>query len=180
MKKLVLTIFVVLASFLIYGQSPQKAINEPEKEPIIFIDSIQVDRSAMQKYNADQIASVSIVKDSTTLGLFGNTADAVIYIETKNFCRQRFINYFSSKSVEFKQLLESSGDDKSFQYFLNGDALTEHYEANLAAINDNVFLSLTIIDQNELKTKYGNIAKSFGILINTDSPVDLYEEGNIF
>ncbi|RZF62592.1 hypothetical protein [Sphingobacterium corticibacterium] len=175
-KKIALTIFLAFTSLLMYGQSKQKAINGLEKQPILFIDSIQVDKSEMQKYNADQIASVSVVKDSVTLGIFGNTADAVIYVETKNFCRQRFVNYFASKSIEFKKLFESLGDDKSFQYFLNGYILNANYESNLAAINDNVFLSLTIIDQDELEKKHnGIIDKSYGILIMTDSPVDFFE-----
>lgn len=175
MKKLALTVLIAFTCILNYGQSPEKAIGELGKQPIIFIDSIQVNQLEMHKYDASDIASVTIAKDSTTLGLFGNTKDGVVYIETKSFSRKRFINYFKSKSPDFKELLESLENDSSFQYILNGKALTENYEGNLAAIDDKVFKSLTILDKRELTRKYKNTNKDFGILIISDIPEDLYE-----
>ncbi|GGH15059.1 hypothetical protein FAZ19_06955 [Sphingobacterium alkalisoli] len=91
----------------------------------------------MQKYDANQIASVTIVKDSTYLHIYGNTPGSV-YIETKSFSRKRFINYFRSKSIEFKQLLDSLENDNSFQYILNGKVLAKNYEGNLAAIDEKI------------------------------------------
>ncbi|GGH14893.1 hypothetical protein FAZ19_07075 [Sphingobacterium alkalisoli] len=181
MKQLALTILAIFSCLLNYAQSPPERVAEKlEKKPIIFIDSIRVDIVEMQKYNADQIAAVTVYKDSVTLGIFGNTTDGVVYIETKDFSRKRFINYFKSKSIEFKQLLESLENDNSFQYILNGKVLAENYEGNLAAIDDKIFRSLTIIDKKELTSKYENTSKDFGILIASDVPENLYDGKNKF
>ncbi|TJZ61529.1 hypothetical protein FAZ15_10095 [Sphingobacterium olei] len=179
MKQLVLIILAACTYSLTYGQSKGNAAENLSKQPIFFIDSVQVDQSEMQKYNSNQIASVTIVKDSTYLHIYGNTPGSV-YIETKSFSRKRFINYFRSKSIEFKQLLDSLENDNSFQYILNGKVLAKNYEGNLAAIDDKIFRSLTIIDKKELTSKYENTSKDFGILIASDVPENLYDGKNKF
>lgn len=174
MKKLALTILIVFTCFLGYGQSPEEAAKSLGKQPIVFIDSIKVDLAEMQKFDPNQIASVTIYKDSANIGIYGHTTDGVIYIETKDFSRKRFLNYFKSKSIEFEQLLSSLGNDNSFQYILNGTVLKENYEGNLAAIDDKIFKSLTVLNKKELNTKYGILNKDFGISIISDVPDNLY------
>lgn len=71
----------------------------------MFIDSIQISKADLQKYNPNDIASVTVYKDDTRFKHLASNADGAIYIETKQFSRKRFLNYFKSKSPKFKNLL---------------------------------------------------------------------------
>jgi hypothetical protein len=78
-------------------------------------DSVLVSPTDLQKYNSENIGSLTVDKDSTTINQFDNKADGVIYIETKHFSRKRFLNYFKSKSSKFSQLMDSLQSDENFQ-----------------------------------------------------------------
>lgn len=170
MKQLTLTILFALVYSLNYGQSQKKEVDSLQKLPIIFIDSVLTTIEDMKRYNPDDIASVTVYKDSTKFKHLDSKADGAIYIETNQFSRKRFLNYFKSKSPKFKNLLASKQSDDSFQYILNGEVLSKNYEGKLAAIDDKNFKSITIIRKNELVKKYGETNKTFGIVIVSEVP----------
>ena len=90
-------------------------------------------------------------------------------------CKKRFKNYFKSKSNEYSKLLASEKNESNFIYILNGKLLSENYEGDLASINDKVFVSLKIISKDDLEKLYKVSDKSYGILINSDVPDNLYK-----
>ena len=52
----------------------------------MFIDSDRVKKSEIMKYDANDIASVTILNDTTAYRMFGDNAkDGALYIETKPF-----------------------------------------------------------------------------------------------
>ncbi|MGS0748750.1 hypothetical protein [Halpernia sp. GG3] len=72
-----------------------------DNDPVIFIDSVRVDKAEMQNYDPNLISSVTIYKDKDAKYLLGDEAkDRLIYIETKKFSKNKFINYFKLKSSD--------------------------------------------------------------------------------
>jgi len=51
----------------------------------------------------------------------------------------------------------------------NEKVLEKNVEGDLSVINDNTFISLTIIDKQKLKLDYNITDKSFGVFIKTKS-----------
>lgn len=170
MKHLIFTMLLALAYLLNYGQTTVKESKASNGVPIMFVDSVRISQADLQKYKSDDIATVTVYKDSTKFRYLDSNAIGAIYIETNQFSRKRSLNYFKSKSPEFKSLLASQQSDDSFQYVLNGEVLSKNYEGKLAAINDKNFKSITIIRKDELVNKYGNTDKTFGIVIVSDVP----------
>ncbi|WP_433901074.1 hypothetical protein [Sphingobacterium puteale] len=170
MKHLIFTMLLALAYLLNYGQTTVKESKASNGIPIMFVDSVRIGQADLQKYNPDDIATVTVYKDSTKFKHLDNNAIGAIYIETKQFSRKRFLNYFKSKSQEFKQLLASEHSDNSFQYILNGEVLNKDYEGKLTSIDDKNFKSIAIIRKDELVKKYGETEKNFGILIVSNVP----------
>lgn len=173
MKYLLFTLFCFSFSF---SQSPQRTMKKIGNDPIIFIDSVNVDPSEMQKYDPNFISSVTVYKDKEAKDLFGDDAkDGVIYIETKTFSRNRFQNYFKSKSPEYESLLKKESNDDKIQYILNDKILYENYEGDLASINDEIFKGVQILNSEELSKNYKISDKEYGILIISNVPKNLYK-----
>ncbi|HAF35285.1 MULTISPECIES: hypothetical protein [Sphingobacterium] len=170
MKKLIFTILFVSLFSLGYAQTTVQISKTSKGAPIMFVDSVQISQADLQKLNPNDIASVKVYKDSQAFKHIDSNANGALYVETKQFCRKRFLNYFKSKSSAFKHLLESQGSDDGFHYILHGKLLGKGYEAKLAAINDKFFKSITIIEKKELVDRYGATDKNFGILIVSDEP----------
>lgn len=95
-----------------------------------------------------------------------------MYVETRGFSKKRFLRYFKSKSKEFSKILDSKGDDSTFQYILNGKILTGNFEGDLAIIDDKLFQKINIIKQKELSAKYSIKDKDYGIIIASTVPED--------
>ncbi|OOG16360.1 hypothetical protein BWD42_21735 [Sphingobacterium sp. CZ-UAM] len=172
MKQLIFTIVFASVYSLNYGQTTVKESKASNGVPIMFVDSVRIGQADLQKYKSEDIATVTVYKDSTKFKHLDSNAIGAIYIETNQFSRKRFLNYFKSKSPEFKTLLASQQNDDSFQYVLNGEVLSKNYEGKLAAIDDKKFKSITIIRKEELVDKYGATDKTFGIVIVSDVPKD--------
>lgn len=168
MKQIIFTILFSLIYSLNYGQTPVQEPKPSKGVPIMFVDSMRVSQADLQKYKPDDIATVTVYKDNMKFKHLDSNAIGAIYIETKQFSRTRFLNYFKSKSSDFKNLLASQQSDNSFQYILNGKVLDKDYEGKLTAIDDKNFKSITIIRKDKLVKKYGDIDKTFGIVIVSD------------
>lgn len=168
MKHLIFTILFVLIYSINYGQTTVKESKTSNGVPIMFVDSVRISQADLQKYKFDDIATVTVYEDSTKFKHLDSNAIGAIYIETNQFSRKRFLNYFKYKSPEFKNLSASQQSDDSFQYVLNGEVLSKNYEGKLAAINDKNFKSITVIRKEELMDKYGATNKIFGIVMVSD------------
>lgn len=165
----------LLFSSISFAQSPKRIFKKIGDKPIIFMDSINVDYSQIAKFEADEIASFTVIKGKEAIDLMGEEGkDGVIYIETKKFAKIRYWNYFKSKSPEYFQIVPDLEKETSIQYVLNDKILTDNFEGNLASINDQIFKGITIISKDELIKKYNVENKDFGVLIKSDVPDNLY------
>lgn len=168
MKYLFYTLFCFSFCF---SQSPKEILKSIGPQPIYFMDSIRIQKSDLSKYDPKIISTVTVYKDTVAKKWFGEEGkDGVIYIETKPFSTNRYQNYFKSKSIEYKKIIESVPNSDDLQYLLNEKILLENYEGNLASINDKIFKEIHILNSKELEKKYNITGKKYGILIISSEP----------
>lgn len=174
MKKIGFTIcFITVA--IAFGQSPKRIVKKIGNNPLIFIDSVNVTNDEMQKYDPNNISSVTILKDKAAFDQFGDDGkDGVIFIESKVFSKKRYWTYFSSKSEEYKQQVPTPLNDFMVQYILNDRILDGNSEGDLASIDDTVFKSIQFLTKQELIDNYKVTDKDFGFRIISNIPKDLY------
>ncbi|MBN8789655.1 MAG: hypothetical protein J0I84_21445, partial [Terrimonas sp.] len=137
-------------------------------DPIFFIDSVNVTRIEMQEYQPNDIAAVTVYKDANAIKLVGEQGKfGVVYIETKRFARNKYWNYFKSKSADYLKNVPTPQSDSSVIYILNGKVLKTNFEGDLSGIDDKNFIKLTVIDKQKLSKDYNISDKSFGVIIKT-------------
>lgn len=160
-----------------YGVSVEDSpmqVTDAGKDPVYFIDSIRVTGAALSKYDPNDIAMVTVYKDSSAVSRLGPAAkNGLIYIETKKFSKQRYWQYFRSKSEQYVKLVPSAGEDSEIQYILNKKILKDNFEGDLATIDDKVFQRLEIISKEKLIKDYGITDKQYGVVITSTVPADL-------
>lgn len=178
MKYLLITFFTLSISF---AQSPKRILKKLGNNPVFFIDSINVEKDDLQKYNPNEISSVTVYKDKKAIELLGEDGkDGVIYIETKVFCKKKYWKYFASKSSEYIQFVSSPENDINVQYILNKRILKEGFEGDLASIDNDNFKSIKFLGKEELIKKYKIEDKDFGFQIIAETPKDLYHGNRKF
>jgi hypothetical protein len=138
-------------------------------DPIFFIDSVNVTRIELQEYQPTQIAVMTIYKDTNAIKLVGQQGkDGVVYIETKKFARNKYWNYFKSKSPDYFKAVPSLEDDSTVVYILNGEIQKQNFEGDLSIIDDKTFIDLKVIGKELLSKNYGIQDKFFGVIINAN------------
>jgi hypothetical protein len=141
-------------------------------DPVFFLDSIRVNRGVLKNYQPSELASVTVYKDTSAINRIGAEGkNGLIYFETKEFAKQRYWRFLSSKSSEYSRIVSDVSHDSSIQYILNNKVLNDNYEAELAAINDKNFKGLTIIKKAQLIKDYGIENKEYGVVIVCNVPV---------
>ena len=178
--------FLLILSFCIltvtsFGQLPKKTMKKMGQNPILFIDSMEVDMSAFQALNPFDISNVSIVKPKKAKKLLGDKGmDGAIYVTTVKSAKQFYWTFLSNKSENYKLLIPSPIADTAVQYILNGQALSDSSTAGtLFLLTDKNFKSLNIIDKADGKYLMDNVypkryivvitAKRFKGLVKTKS-----------
>lgn len=178
MKYLLFAFFTLTISF---AQSPKKVLKKLGEDPVFFIDSVSVSQEDLKKYDPNDISSVTVYKDKKAIELLGDDGkDGAVYIETKKFCRNRYVKYFASKSTEYKQRVTDLENEDNIQYILNERVLTIGFEGDLASIDDKVFKAIKFISKEELIKKYQIDDKDFGFQILSETPKDLYNGNKKF
>lgn len=178
MKYLLFAFFTLTISF---AQSPKKVLKKLGEDPVFFIDSVSVSQEDLKKYDPNDISSVTVYKDKKAIELLGDDGkDGAVYIETKKFCRNRYVKYFTSKSTEYKQRVTDLENEDNIQYILNERILTVGFEGDLASIDDKVFKAIKFISKEELIKKYQIDDKDFGFQILSETPKDLYNGNKKF
>lgn len=174
MKNIFLTLSLISVA-LTFGQSPKRIVKKLGNDPLFYIDSVNVSKKDIQKYDPKDISSVTVFKDKAALNLIGEDGkDGVIFIETVEFCKKRYWTYFSSKSEEYKQNVPTPQSDFNVQYIINDRVLEKNSEGDLSSINDTIFKSILFLTKQELIEKYNVTNKDFGFRIISDIPKDLY------
>jgi hypothetical protein len=76
-------IIFLLLTVTSFGQLPKKAMKKMGQNPIVFLDSVETDMTALQTLNPFDISNISIVKPKKAKKLLGNKgADGAIYVTT--------------------------------------------------------------------------------------------------
>lgn len=137
-------------------------------DPIFFIDSVNVTRIELQEYQSTDIAVITVYKDSNAIKIVGEQGKyGAVYVETKKFARNRYWNYFTSKSSAYLQIVPTPESDTTVVYILNGNIRKKNFEGDLSTIDDTNFIELTVIDKQTLNKQFGIKDKEFGIKIKT-------------
>ncbi len=140
----------------------------PPDEPMFFLDSIRVNKGALNLYEPNEIALVSVYKDSNATKITGKDAKSgVIYITTKSFARDSYWKYFNSKSFEYQQLVPDMKMEAKVIYILNDKVLRSNFEGDLFNINDSNFIELSVVNDSKLKRDYNIKDNSIGVIIKT-------------
>lgn len=162
-------------------KSPEKAIKRLGPNPIFIIDSIRVEKDRLSNQNPADVTSLQMLYDQEAMERFGPSAkDGVVIVETRTFSRNKFISYFRKKSLAYDSLFVKNSGDRDFIYIINDKVQEGNYEGNVGAIDDEVFISLTILDQTQLQQKYKVNHKLYGISISSKKPKDLYRKEEKF
>lgn len=167
----IITVLLTLTSF---GQSTKKVMKKMGRDPVIFIDSIEVEMSILWALNPVDISNISIVKPKKAKKLFGNRGiDGAVYVTTKKAAKVAYWNFFREKSENYKKLIEVPEADTIVQYVLNGESLSDSSApGSLFLITDKNFESISIID-NKGNFLNGNIPQRYIVAINAKRPKGL-------
>jgi hypothetical protein len=132
------------------------------------MDSVRITRIELKNYNPNDIAAVSVYKDSSAFRLIGQQgAYGVVYIQTKKFARNKYWNFLSHRSADYLKLVPNPYSDSSVVYILNDKVLKTNFEGTLSSIDDKNFLELRIIGADRLKKDYDITNRQNGIMIRT-------------
>ena len=139
------------------------------KNPVLFIDSTEVDMNAFQAFYPFDISNISIVKPKKAKKLLSDKGvDGAIYVTTIKSAKQTYWNFLSTKSDKYKQLIPTPTADTIIQYILNGQALSDSSAAGtLFLLTDKNFKSLDIIDKEDGKFLMDNVYPKRYIVIIT-------------
>ncbi|MDP9077841.1 MAG: hypothetical protein M3O71_10490 [Bacteroidota bacterium] len=181
MNKPVEAVDLMMSCYSLKKDVPEIVFEEDATDPVFFIDSVRVNKRVLQNYKPEEIASVTVYKDSSAIKRMGPAAkNGLIYIETKDFAKNKYWNYFKSKSDQYGKLVPTVESDVHIQYILNKRVLKENYEGDLAAINNTIFKGLQIITKQQLIKDYGVTDKEFGVIITSEIPANLHNGKNKF
>lgn len=160
---------LVISCYGIFNK-PVDIFSESADEPLLFLDSINVNEGVLSLYDPNEIAAVTVYKDSNAIRIAGDKGkNGVIYITTKIFAKNKYWKYFKSKSAEYSNAVPSIKDEDEVIYVLNDKVLEKDFEGDLFFIDDNNFIALTVIDKKQLKNDYNIEGKRWGINIKTNS-----------
>ena len=164
MKKIILLTAIALNfSLHIQGQNPSA-----QNQPIFYLDSIRTDINYFNKCNPDDIATMSIYKDSSAVKIAGDDAkNGLVFAITKKYAREKYWSFFCSMSTEYSKAVPSVDSDINVIYFLNGKPIEKNTEGTLYNINRDNLIGIKVINKKQLKKAYNIQDKTFGIMITT-------------
>ena len=138
-------------------------------DPVFFIDSVNVTRIELQKYQPSDIALVTVYKDTNAIKLVGPQGkDGAVYVETKAFARNKYWHLFSERSPEYLNAVPDPQSDSSVAYILNGKVLKENFEGDLSLLDDKSLTEISVIDAEKLKKDFNVLDKRVGVLIKAN------------
>ena len=139
-----------------------------EAEPMIFLDSIRVNKGVLKEYSPNEIAQINIYKGENAIKIAGKEAkNGAIYVMTKSFARESYWNFFCTKSADYKRLIPNVESEMEVVYILNGKVLKNNFESDLVKIDNASFQELIMLDKETLKKTYKLSGKNIGVSITT-------------
>jgi len=139
-----------------------------QNQPIFYLDSIRTDINYFHNYKPEDIATMSIYKDSSAVKIAGDEAkNGLIFAITKKYAREKYWSFFCSMSPEYSKAVPSVDSDKNVVYFLNDKVIEKNIEGTLYNINRDNLIKIYVINKKRLKKVYNIQNKTFGIMITT-------------
>lgn len=174
-------LFLLFPSVVIAQISPRNVNKKIGANPVFIIDSTKVSYEEFSQTNPRTIATLTILTDSDAIKAYGDTAkDGVIICETHSYAKTKYIKFFRQVSHSYDSLYTITNSDNMFQYIINDKIKTPDDDGDLASINGDLFISLEILTADDLKNRYGITGKSYGILIKSRKPANLYHKNKKF
>src|ERR1700760_4190857 len=141
------TLFLLLFTTTIIFANAQT----PHPPPIFIIDSVKVNQEALKSYNPNDIADVTVFKDTNATRLIGDEGkNGLVIIETKAFVRKRYWSLLCSRSPEYAKIVSSPDVDSTVQYILNDTPVVRVREGALYFLNQQNLKKVTILDKQTL------------------------------
>ena len=161
-------LLLTLSCFNIFGQVSNAQVSKTVY-PVVYIDNIKSDVKEMHKINPADIIDVAVFKGDAAINKIGPSGkDGLIYVQTRNFVRNNYWKFLSSKSPEYAGAVATSNEANDVQYVLNGHLITTNIEKTMGALTDKNFRSLVVINKEELNKEYKVKDKKYGIIILSD------------
>jgi hypothetical protein len=177
-------VFVIIALLILavtsFGQFPKKAMKKMGLNPVVFVDSLDVDMDSLRALNPFDISNISIVKPKRAKRLIGDRGiDGAIYITTVKSAKQIYWTFFKAKSEAYKQLLNSPQADTIVQYVLNGQLLSDRAApGELFLITDRNFRYIEVIEK-EKPLNDNVLSKRYLVVIKATHPKGLVKTSNM-
>ncbi len=167
MKYIFYLVFSFIA-FSVYAQETKITIHTAGNDPLFYVDSARVNRIELEKLNPSEILSVSVYKDANITKLAGLDAkDGIVYVTTRVYVRNKYWNYFKSKSSEYSKIVLTPDADSTIQYILDKHILNTNIEGDLSSMDDTTFKEIRIVDKDTLQKEFGIYGKTYGVIIKT-------------
>jgi len=162
-KYILLTAIAFNFSLHIHSQNPSV-----QNQPIFYLDSIRTDFNSLNKYIPDDIAFMSIYKDSSAVKIAGDEAkNGLVFAITKKYAREKYWNLFCSLSPEYIKAVPSVDWDKNVVYFLNDKVIENNVEGTLYNIDRDNIIEIKVISKKQIKRAFNIQNKTAGIMITT-------------
>jgi hypothetical protein len=138
---------------MLSGQSIENKTKKFGSNPTVFLDSIETTMSELKDLNPMDISNITLVQPKNAKKLLGDKGiDGAMYVTTKKSARDIYWKFFSSKSVDYKNLLPNAQADTIVQYVLNGIALSDStVSGDLFLIANDRFKSITVVDKDKMQ-----------------------------
>ena len=157
-------ISLLLISNLIKAQT---TIQDLGVNPIYFIDSVRVSSNEVMKADPAKVTLLTVVSREEALKKFGEEGkDGMVYVETVNFVKRRYWDYFRSKRKDSKSI-KKIDNYQNLQFILNEKPLQDIDIGTLHIVNDETLEEFRIINKKKLKKKYKVRNRDYGIVIKT-------------
>ncbi|MGF7231102.1 hypothetical protein [Arachidicoccus sp.] len=177
MNKLKHALTCLLSFYTISVIAQQSDSTKPQigKSPLIFVDSVQFNRTNLTKIKPGEIADITVLSKKNAVDRFGEKAkDGVIYIETKTMAKSIYWRFLKSKSEDFTKDFPTPESDSLAQYIVDDKVLNltkDNHEGTLTRIiRSNRFKAIKIITKTQLVRDYNVNGKQYGVLITTTRP----------
>ena len=179
--KYLFALFFLLPRFLLAQSLNKNPVEKLGPNPIYFVDSVKLTKDEFLNFDVKTIASLQVLTDTDATNKFGSEAkDGAILIMTKSLAVKHYVNYFRKKSLAFDSLYSITKSDSTFQYIINDKIKEKDCQGDLAAINDDLFISISILTADDLRNKYNILDKKTGILIKCNKPKNLFNSDSKF
>jgi hypothetical protein len=141
------------------GQIPEKVSKKMGPNPIVFLDSAEIDLEKLNSVKPFHISNIQMLVPKKAKKIIGNKgSDGAIFVTTVKAAKLRNWSYLRAKSSEFAKLILSPSGDTSVDYILNGTPLSDTTAPErLFLVNDKNFRKISIIDKEELTS--GNVGE---------------------